>query len=268
MIEKYKNEEILEQLTQAEKILVGIGEEFDAENALGQNREYAEGCNILKAAGFGWAIPLWNNYCFERLGDAALSSAIRKLSVILRGKDVFLVSTSINDTIAGSGIRAVMPCGSLQKKQCVEGCEEVLLNMTEEDIDKIWQGFEVLFEEGEKSLLKSGELLCLGNCPKCGRPLVLNTVYAENYNEHGYLDHWNEYTKWLQGTLNKKLLVLELGGGMRFPSVIRWPFEKVVFFNQKAFLCRVNEKLYHLTEELAEKGCGISVNAIDWLNQL
>ena len=68
--------------------------------------------------------------------------------------------------------------------------------------------------------------------------------------------------------MNKKLLVLELGVGMRFPSVIRWPFEKVVFFNQKAFLCRVNEKLYHLTEELAEKGCGISVNAIDWLNQL
>ena len=68
--------------------------------------------------------------------------------------------------------------------------------------------------------------------------------------------------------MNHKLLVLELGVGMQFPSVIRWPFEKVVFFNQKAFLCRVNEKLYQLTEELAGKGCGISMNAIDWLKQL
>ena len=86
--------------------------------------------------------------------------------------------------------------------------------------------------------------------------------------EAGYLEQWRLYTKWLQGTLNHKLFVLELGVGMRFPSVIRWPFEKVAFFNQKAYLCRVHEKLYQLTKELAEKGCGISKNAIDWLGEL
>ena len=74
--------------------------------------------------------------------------------------------------------------------------------------------------------------------------------------------------KWLQGTLNRKLFILELGVGMRFPTVIRWPFEKAAFYNKRACFCRVNEKLYHLTEELAEKGWGISQNAIDWLLKL
>lgn len=268
MIKEYSNDEILEKMTQAEKILVGLGEEFDEGKVLGKSHEHVEGCNIIKASGYGWAIPLWKDYCLERLGDTAILWAIEKLSGILRGKDVFLVSTSTNGKVSESGIRSVMPCGSGRKKQCVDGCGEVIMDMTQEDNEKLLHGFEALFREGEKSRIKLQELFHLGNCPECGKPLVLNTVYAENYNELGYLEHWNAYTKWLQGTLNKKLLVLELGVGMRFPSVIRWPFEKVVFFNQKAFLCRVNEKLYHLTKELSEKGCGISMNAIDWLNQL
>lgn len=98
--------------------------------------------------------------------------------------------------------------------------------------------------------------------------MILNTIYAESYNEAGYIEQWQIYTKWLQGTLNRKLLVLELGVGMQFPSVIRWPFEKVAFFNNKASFVRVNERLYQLTAELASKGVGISQNAIEWINQL
>ena len=98
--------------------------------------------------------------------------------------------------------------------------------------------------------------------------MVLNNIYAENYNEKGYLEQWSLYTKWLQGTLNRKLLVLELGEGMRFPTVIRWPFEKIAYFNKKAVFVRVNEELYQLTEELSEKGLGISKNAIAWLESL
>ena len=52
---------------------------------------------------------------------------------------------------------------------------------------------------------------------------------------------------------------------LSFPSIIRWPFEKVGFYNQKAFFVRVNEKLYYLSEELKDKGISVAQNAIDWL---
>lgn len=68
---------------------------------------------------------------------------------------------------------------------------------------------------------------------------------------------WERYMKWLQGTLNRKLLVLELGVGLACPDVIRFPFEKVVFYNQKAELIRVHPKLFQLPAEL--KGRGMSV---------
>ena len=71
--------------------------------------------------------------------------------------------------------------------------------------------------------------------------------------------------KWLQGTLNKKVLILEIGVNMEYPSIIRWPFEKTAYLNQKANFIRINESLPQLTEELKDKGISINVNGIEWL---
>ena len=79
---------------------------------------------------------------------------------------------------------------------------------------------------------------------------------------------WNTYTKWLQGTLNRQVCMLELGVNMTFPSVIRFPFEKVAFFNKKAKLIRVNEKLYQLSEQIGDKGISVAANAVEFMNKL
>ena len=55
---------------------------------------------------------------------------------------------------------------------------------------------------------------------------------------------------------------------MTFPSVIRFPFEKVAFFNKKAKLIRINETLYQLSEQIGEKGISIAENAVDFMNNL
>ncbi len=93
-------------------------------------------------------------------------------------------------------------------------------------------------------------------------------VNMQNADEQEYIQHWQIYTKWLQGTLNHRLFLLELGVGLLCPSVIRWPFEKIALYNQKAFLCRINESLSQLPEELNGKGMSIAENAIDWLANL
>ena len=105
-------------------------------------------------------------------------------------------------------------------------------------------------------------------CPDCGKPLEFNLVETANYNENGYLEKWQKYKLWLQGTVNKKLCVLELGVGMKYPTVIRWPFEKVVYFNQKAELFRVHSKLYQMTEEIKDKGFGICSKPVDFVKEL
>lgn len=252
-----EKEDILEKLAEADMVLVGLGEEFDGQRILRSCEGYQAGCETLKEAGMGWMIPGWEEFHRRRCGDGTIPAALERLAALLKDKNHFVVSVSTNGETAHVG-RVVMPCGAAFRKQCANGCAGVLEELTDEDR----AGLEHFFEGSCKG--KAG----LGVCPECGAPMILNNIYAENYNEEGYLEQWRLYMKWLQGTLNRRLLVLELGVGMRFPSVIRWPFEKAAFFNQKAYFCRVNENLYQLTKELAQKGCGISKNAIDWLGQL
>lgn len=80
--------------------------------------------------------------------------------------------------------------------------------------------------------------------------------------------NWEIYLKWLQGTLNKELLVLEIGVGFKYPDVIRFPFEKIVTYNNKASLVRVNSKIWQLPEELSSKGVGVNSEACEFLNEL
>lgn len=256
--------DIREKIAEADIILVGLGEEFIGKDV--QNKDtFEKGNQILRAEEMEWLIPFWQEYCSRREGTQ-LEDVIRKIQDLLSGKNYYVVCLS-TDSRMNNGEwgknHIVMPCGNNKRLQCVCGCENELIDMNESLENVLQDLFQAMYDD--KTNKVSDKLSELGTCNICGKNMVINTVYAENYNEKGYLDDWNLYTKWLQGTLNKKLLILELGVGMKFPSVIRWPFEKVAYFNKKAEMIRVNERFYQLTPELADKGISIPQNSIEWL---
>lgn len=76
-------------------------------------------------------------------------------------------------------------------------------------------------------------------------------------------ENWNDYTKWLSFTLNRQLLVLELGVGFANPMVIRFPFEKTVFLNQKSKMYRVHPTLPQVTAEISERGTAIQADPLE-----
>lgn len=77
-------------------------------------------------------------------------------------------------------------------------------------------------------------------------------------------EEWDRYLMWLSCTLNRKLLVLELGVSLMSPQLIRWPFEKTVMLNNKAKLIRVNSLVPNVPSEIGEKAESINKNAIDF----
>lgn len=259
-------EEFRKQLAQAEMVLVGLGEEFDAACGLNGVQEFQRGRELLQSKGVHWLLPAWGEYCACKLG-VNTQPVLEKLAELLDGKNFFLVSVSVNsavESVFGGSSRLVMPCGSVRLKQCEKACEGEIFPVGEKDSAVLEELFRELWTDG----FDSEEVRRFGNCRQCGSSMVLNNVYADNYDENGYLEDWQRYTKWLQGSLNHRILLLELGVSMGFPSVVRIPFEKIVTYNKKAFLCRVNEKLGQLPADLFTKGIGISKNAIDWLVQL
>lgn len=118
---------------------------------------------------------------------------------------------------------------------------------------------DVIFE----SELKEGRIVA-----PCGSDRTGNIVTNENYDESWYLPQWNKYRKWLQGTVNRRLCILELGVGMEYPTVIRFAFEKVVFFNQKCRMYRVHERLAQLTPEIRDKCISVTENAVSFVSSL
>lgn len=78
-------------------------------------------------------------------------------------------------------------------------------------------------------------------------------------------EEWDGYTKWLSGTLNKNTVLLELGEGFQYPSLIRWPFEKTAAINRKAYLYRVHSRLYQITDELKEKAAAVKADSAEFM---
>lgn len=99
----------------------------------------------------------------------------------------------------------------------------------------------------------------------CGSEATGNVVTNEDYDESWYLPQWNKYKLWLQGTVNKKLCILELGVGFEYPTVIRFAFEKVAYFNQKCKMFRIHENLAQLTPEIKDRCTAVHENAVEFL---
>lgn len=251
-----KKEEILQKIKEAEYVLVGLGQEFDMEFFLQSREDYRRIREQLQQQNALWLLPYVDaqfrkQYLPEM--EAEIEQGLQNLAKILEKKSYFIVSSSTNHRLAEipwkkmllKKERFVAPCGDWTKKQCLDGCEEGIQAVTEEDRKQLQKCFNELENEAFSAPV-------LGKCPKCGKALTLNNVYAGRYDEKGYLKNWTEYQNWLQNTLNHKMVLLEIGEGDRFPTIIRSPFERIALFQQKA-------DLYYITGEQ---------NPIAWLLSL
>lgn len=257
-------EEIRQSIADAQMVLVGIGTEF-AQNLEDMESDsfYAPLLKQLEQEAHAEQIKQYLQFHYiRRHPDERIIQAYEKLAELLEGKNYFIVSLCTDDLIYRSGLnpeRIVTPCGGFRAMQCGKECvtdQEPLV--TDEKV------MEALLESIDQCSADINEI-DFPVCAECAQPLWFNRISTPDYREEGYLPQWQLYTKWLQGTLNRTLCILELGVGMEFAQVIRFPFEKVGFFNQKAHFYRVHSRLYQLTEELKDRGMPVAQNPVEFL---
>lgn len=254
--------ELFVKCKEADMLLVGIGEDFQYDwDILLQNERYQE---IEKETEgkeeYRWIIPFLQKMFLEQYPDEPLNQAYETLKEIVDGKNYFILSIAMDDCVYQHGFkedRIVTPCGGFRKMQCDNNCSGEILEFDDERYQKIKSYF------NREISLK--ELPFEATCDRCGQKRRLNQLGVSKYAEEGYLPQWQIYTKWLQGTVNKKVCVIELGVGMELPNIIRWPFERMVSYNQKAFLYRVHPTLYHLGEAVGDRGMAIGQKPVNFL---
>ena len=170
--------------------------------------------------------------------QADLKAAYEALYDLIKEKDYYIVTTLTDGAVYEMPFdknRIVAPCGNIHWRQCSKACTK-----------DIWEESEVPDDV----------------CPHCKAPLTGNTIKAETYIEEGYLPRWKDYMKWQAGTINRSLVILELGEGFATPTVMRWPFEKIIYFNRKSRLYRINESFYQLPKEAEERGVSVHENSV------
>ena len=173
--------------------------------------------------------------------QADLKAAYEALYDLIKEKDYYIVTTLTDGAVYEMPFdknRIVAPCGNIHWRQCSKACTK-----------DIWEESEVPDDV----------------CPHCKAPLTGNTIKAETYIEEGYLPRWKDYMKWQTGTINRTLVILELGEGFATPTVMRWPFEKIIYFNRKSRLYRINESFYQLPKEAEERGVSVHENSVRWM---
>lgn len=227
IVDRIKND-----ISECDKVLIGIG----------KGLEYKSECSDESLVGF---------YYMTNPADTKTDNVYSKLYELVKDKDYRVISLCMDGKINSyfPEEKVVTPCGNIKKLQCDENCNGELY-----DIDDNARNI-IAKIKSKETIIKSDYPVC----PSCGKRMVINNILATAYNEEGYLDSFGEYKKWLQSTINKKLVILELGADMRYPSVIRLPFDKMCYYNQKSVFYRINDTLYQHTAENKQRG--ISVKA-------
>lgn len=258
-----------EKIDKAELIVVGVGGEFEA------GFEVLEKTNIYKCfldkinaekldeQAYEWMYPLMLSEGLKEPEAAKeLKSAYSKLYDLIKDKNYFIVSLNMDSLLESAGFnpeRIVSPCGSYLKLQCENGCH-----------DTIYDGRNYAKAVCELILDKDKKLsdILQEVCDKCDGHLIPNTINALKYNEKGYLNSWDNYQKFLMGTVNKKLLLLEMGVTAEIPVVVVNPFKKMCSLNKKSELCAISLYRQDFAEDINERVCRIFENAVCYLNRI
>lgn len=244
-------EKLIELIKEADKIIVGFGAEWaiPSVETLFHAQEQWKASLAFQRAYREQQIEKTTDQERTRQENTAdkidrIRTGYQIIRELVKGKDYFLITTNVDAYLYQQGFareRIVAPCGDIRRLQC------------EDLTHPVWE----FGEEDENPV-----------CPVCGRMGKLNIVKNMPYHESGYLEAWNVYQTWIQSTMNKKMILLELGEGFQTPTVMRWPFEKLVFYQEKAILCCVHESLSMVSEEIGKRAYSIAENSVDFVLQL
>jgi NAD-dependent SIR2 family protein deacetylase len=172
-----------------------------------------------------WATHL--NYVFYQFPSSPL---YQKLHAIVQDKDFYVITSNADGLFIKSGFeadRVFQAQGNYERLKCTLSCTLETWD-TKPFIDRVLPHIDY-------ETLQVSDPAVLPTCPYCGAPLFVAFRAREEYRQQAA-----NYQRWLEGTLDKKLVVMEIGVGFNTPGVIRWPFERLVYSHRDVSFFRIN----------------------------
>ncbi|MBY8913923.1 hypothetical protein KY305_14360 [Bacillus sp. YC2] len=267
-----KVEKIIGQLQQADCVLIGAGAGLSASAGIdyGDTKIFERLFTPLMKKGFRRQYELigYNDWMEEEKWaywathvnyvrfEFPPSPVYQALLNLVKNKDYFVITTNVDGMFEKAGFdvnRLCTPQGDYAQYQCNKPCTHETWP-TKPVIDKILPNI-------DQSTLTIKDSSLVPHCANCGGPVFLNVRVDDSFIDDPYVNQWEKYRDWLQTTQNKKLFVIEFGVGFNTPSIIRWPFENIVYNHSQASLLRVNQNDSDVPKEIIHKSICVEKNA-------
>lgn len=174
-----------------------------------------------------------------------------QLYEIVKEKDYFVLTTNVDHQFQKAGFqteRIFATQGDYGNIQCEKGCHQKIYDA--KDL------FHQMDQARHDCLVPS---YMVPRCPVCGGNMTMHLrcdqYFVEDENWHEIAVHYHDFLKKIG---QKKGVLLELGVGFNTPTIIRFPFEKMVRENRNLSLIRLNMNEAVVPECFENRAIGIS----------
>lgn len=185
----------------------------------------------------------------------------RQLYEMVKEKDYFVLTTNVDHQFQKAGFaadRIFATQGDYGNIQCEKGCHP-----------KIYDAEELFYQmhQARQDCLVPSYMV--PKCPVCGGNMTMHLrsdqYFVEDENWYKAAGRYKDFLKKLE---NKKSVLLELGVGFNTPTIIRFPFEKMVLENKALSLIRFNKDESFVPEDLGSRAVGIGGDMAQVISEL
>lgn len=187
--------------------------------------------------------------------DLDVTPLHRTLLAGLSGKKLFCLSTNADGQFEKAGLpKEQIFCtqGDYFHIQCARGCH-----------DKIYDARTMFRQMNQARRDCRVPAYMVPKCPVCGGPMTMNLRCDEYFvQDEAWYEAERRFGDFLTEALEsgRKICLLELGVGFNTPTIIRFPFEKLLREHSQASLIRLNLNEAVVPESLSARAVGINAD--------
>lgn len=185
--------------------------------------------------------------------DLDVTPLYKDILNLLKDKKTFCLSTNADGQFEKAGYKEEQifnTQGDYFHIQCQRGCHQERYNAVK------------LFRQMDQAR-KDCKIptYMVPKCPQCGGPMAMNLRCDQHFvQDEAWYEAEKRFGEFLDEALKskKKVLLLELGVGFNTPTIIRFPFEKLVKENKQVNLIRLNLNEAVIPESIQKRAIGIN----------
>lgn len=174
----------------------------------------------------------------------------------LSDKNIFVLSTNADAQFVKAGLPAekiFCTQGDYFHIQCGRGCH-----------DKIYDAVELFrrMDAARKDCKIPSYMV--PKCPVCGGAMDMNLRKDNHFvQDEAWYAAEERFSDYLSEAIDQKLVLVELGVGFNTPTIIRFPFEKLVREHENINLIRLNLDQAIVPKSFGKRAVGINADMAD-----